>query len=72
MQDKNDANRMRKELLIRIIKDFMEDKLAEKIDKIPIELRPKGEPSSRCCTYKDRAVLKYIGDGTNYTTQYIR
>ena len=59
MQDKNDANRMRKELLIRIIKDFMNDTLSEKIDKIPIEIRPKGEASSRCCIYKDRAVLKY-------------
>ena len=28
-------------------------------DRIPLELRPKGGEVSRCCIYKDRAILKY-------------
>jgi len=59
MQAANDANRTRRELLIKIIREFVAGELAEKIDRIPYELRPRHERSSRCCIYKDRAVLKY-------------
>lgn len=55
----NGAERMRRELMIRIVRDFKDGKLADTIDRIPIALRPKTEKSSRCCIYHDRAVLKY-------------
>jgi [FeFe] hydrogenase (group B1/B3) len=37
----------------------MSDNLVQEIDRIPIEMRPRKGNSSRCCVYKDRAVLKY-------------
>ncbi len=56
----NNAVLMRRELLTRITKLYAEGELEPKIDHIPIELRPRGyEQPSRCCVYKDRAMLKY-------------
>lgn len=55
----NHAMLIRRELLTRIGKLLIEDKLEENIDRIPIEMRPRNEFHSRCCVYKDRAVLKY-------------
>lgn len=55
----NNAERTRRELMIRVIKDFKAGTLAEDIDRIPIELRPRNENAIRCCVYKDRAMLKY-------------
>lgn len=55
----NGAERMRRELMIRVVRDFTDGKLEETIDRIPILLRPKDAPFSRCCLFHDRAVLKY-------------
>ena len=55
----NGAERMRRELMIRVVRDFTEGRLAETIDRIPILLRPRGTQASRCCLFHDRAVLKY-------------
>lgn len=55
----NAAERIRRELLVRVIKGEFEGTLADEIDRIPIEMRPSDKPASRCCIYKDRAVLKY-------------
>ena len=55
----NDADRIKKDVLIHLIKAFDEDNLADEIDHIPIKMRPREMEASRCCTYKDRAVLKY-------------
>ncbi|MBR7127624.1 MAG: 4Fe-4S binding protein, partial [Lentisphaeria bacterium] len=56
----NNAERFRRELLIRVIRGYLDGTLRKDIDRIPIELRPKTmEAASRCCVYKDRAVTKY-------------
>ncbi len=55
----NAAERIRRELMIRVIRDYYAGDLAGKIDHIPYELRPRAMQASRCCIYKDRAVLKY-------------
>lgn len=55
---KNNANLMRTKILIKIAESYLEDKFAF-ADRIPLELRPKETQPSRCCIYKDRAVLKY-------------
>ncbi len=55
----NGAERMRRELMIRIVRDFAAGKLEETIDRIPLMIRPKSSSPSRCCIYHDRAVLKY-------------
>ncbi len=55
---KNNANMMRTKILIKLAESFFENRF-ENADRIPLELRPKEGPVSRCCIYKDRAVLKY-------------
>ncbi|MCC8089653.1 MAG: monomeric [FeFe] hydrogenase [Rikenellaceae bacterium] len=56
----NQASIIRRELLTRMARLLMNRELEAKVDRIPLELRPRGyEGSSRCCVYKDRAVLKY-------------
>ena len=55
---KNNANLMRTKILIKLAQSYLEDKFTE-ADRIPLELRPKDGEVSRCCVYKDRAVLKY-------------
>ena len=55
----NGAERMRRELMIRLVREFKSGTLADNIDKIPIMIRPKHVSPSRCCVYHDRAVLKY-------------
>lgn len=55
----NNATRIHREILVRIARLFLEGKLAEQVDRIPLEMRPRNDDSVRCCVYKDRAVLKY-------------
>ncbi|MDD3886141.1 MAG: monomeric [FeFe] hydrogenase [Victivallaceae bacterium] len=55
----NGAERMRRELMIRLVREFRAGTLADNIDRIPVQLRPQNSPATRCCIYHDRAVLKY-------------
>lgn len=55
----NNAMIIRRDLLTRIAKLLKNDQLVEQIDRIPIEIRPKDGGSSRCCIYKDRAMLRF-------------
>ncbi|WP_372847404.1 monomeric [FeFe] hydrogenase [Pontiella sp.] len=56
----NHANRLRKEILVRVARAFFTDEAADTLNRIPLAMRPKdAKDSSRCCIYKDRAVLKY-------------
>ncbi|GHV00760.1 hydrogenase [Bacteroidia bacterium] len=57
----NNAVAVRRELLARLSELFYNDSLdTRQIDRIPIELRPLDfEDISRCCVYKDRAMLRY-------------
>ena len=55
----NNAMIIRRELLARVAKLLLDDRLVEDIDRIPVQIRPKNGDVSRCCVYKDRAMLKY-------------
>lgn len=60
MSATNNAMLIRRELLSIITKKIDEGNLVETIDRVPIEIRPKETSEiSRCCKYKDRAMLKY-------------
>jgi len=59
MRYDNQANRIRKEVLVRVAKAFMSDRPKAVIDRVPLEMRPKDGDASRCCIYKDREVLKH-------------
>ncbi len=55
----NGVVRMRRELMIRLLKNFLAGTLEDTIDKIPYQLRPKSGESTRCCIFRDRAIIKY-------------
>ncbi|MBI9105641.1 MAG: 4Fe-4S binding protein [Spirochaetales bacterium] len=55
----NNSNYLRKELTSVLLRHFFNDRLAENIDRIPIDLNPKNDSSYRCCLYKDRAMTRY-------------
>jgi [FeFe] hydrogenase (group B1/B3) len=56
----NNAVLIRRELIARICKLLNDGELVAKVDRIPYEMRPKDfDEPSRCCVYKDRAMIKY-------------
>ncbi|MDF7799433.1 4Fe-4S dicluster domain-containing protein [Pontiellaceae bacterium B1224] len=56
----NKANRLRKEVLVRVARAFFTAQPDDALNRIPLTMRPKStKDSSRCCIYKDRVVLKY-------------
>ena len=50
---------LRRELMIRFVRAFNKGTLETDIDRFAVEMRPKQGGSSRCCIYRDRAVIKY-------------
>lgn len=56
---------LRRELMTRMLKELSKgtDALRENIDRIPYVMRPRDGEISRCCVYKDRAMLKYRAMG---------
>jgi [FeFe] hydrogenase (group B1/B3) len=69
----NNATRTRRELLIRAARLFFDGTFTDLIDRIPIDMRPRGDKSLRCCIYKDRAIIKHrlmgiLGFGTDDET----
>ena len=55
----NNADRIRKEVLIRVAQALREDAAPDALDRIPLVMRTKDGPASRCCVYRDRQTLKY-------------
>ncbi|MCK9162886.1 MAG: monomeric [FeFe] hydrogenase [Bacteroidales bacterium] len=55
----NNAVEIRREIIQRLSKLIIEDKVIEKIDRIPVEMRPRGAVKTRCCIHKERAVIRY-------------
>lgn len=53
----NEADQLRRQVMARIARAMMDDKLDD-IDRIPMVLRPKGGAHSRCCIYKDRELIR--------------
>lgn len=59
MNATNDAVRLKRQILIKIAKACLAGDLESAVDRIPFEMRPKGfENPSRCCIYRDRAIIK--------------
>ena len=55
----NNAKQIRRDLISRVAKLLEERTLVEKIDRLPLEMRPRNQKAIRCCCHKERAVLKY-------------
>lgn len=56
---KNQTINIKREILARIIKAFLDGDFEENVRLIPYDMRPKGcEVPFRCCVYKERAIIK--------------
>lgn len=50
---------IKKDILIRIVEAFFSDNFRDKVNRIPVEMRPKGfEVPYRCCIHKERAIIR--------------
>ncbi len=45
--------------MTRIIRHLNNGDLLEHVDEIPYLMRPRGSEITRCCIYKDSAMLKF-------------
>lgn len=55
----NYAMLTKRDLLTRLVKILIEDKLVEKVKYVPVEMRPRGNRSLSCCLHKDRYIVKH-------------
>lgn len=55
----NNTDILRRELMTRIIRHLDSGDLLENVDDIPYIMRPRDGVVTRCCIYKDRAMLKF-------------
>jgi [FeFe] hydrogenase (group B1/B3) len=55
----NNAVRLHREVLIRVCESLLSDDVGRQIDRLPLAMRPRGGPATRCCVYRDRALIKY-------------
>lgn len=56
---KNQYTYLRRELAARVLSLFYAGNLKAEIDAVPIQMLPKDMLHSRCCIYKDRAMIRY-------------
>lgn len=55
----NYATQLRRQLITRIAKLVLADELNEKLDRLLVEMHPRGKQTLRCCIHKARAVNRY-------------
>lgn len=55
----NYAMLAKRELLIRLVKVLIREKLVEEIKRIPVEMRPREKRNIDCCVHKDRYIIKH-------------
>ncbi len=58
MEIRDNAKYFRREILIRLIRSFLKNRLVLDVDKIPVEILPTRQAAYRCCIYKERAILR--------------
>lgn len=54
----NTASNIKREILIRLAKLQLENKLEDEVHYIPKEMAPKGAQAFHCCIYHDREILR--------------
>ena len=59
MKHLNTDKLIQHEISMRLAKIMYDGNLLDDIDRIPLEMRPHGAPTNRCCVYRDRAIIKY-------------
>lgn len=58
MHTNNNAALVKRQLLVRMVRLLLEDRLVEAIDDIPFEVTEGGYQPVRCCVHHDRAILR--------------
>ena len=60
MLDKNNEySKMKFHIDVEVLKHLFDGTLVRDADRIPIDICPKDRVPSRCCIYKERAVVRY-------------
>lgn len=47
------------QIMLDVARAAMEGTLVREVEKIPSRMRPKGGKSTRCCIWRDRAIIRY-------------
>lgn len=55
----NQYTLMKRKIDTAVVRNFFNDTLVEEADRLPIEIIPKDRVPSRCCIYKERALVRY-------------
>ena len=60
MVERNHINVLLREVLRRVAESFLHDvDFGKSVEHIPFVMRPQNTRPSRCCIYKDRAILRF-------------
>ncbi len=59
MKHLSNAHKLKKQIAIEVIKNYLNESLEDNLKHIPVNLRPRIKTSSRCCVYKDREIIKH-------------
>ena len=55
----NEASRLRRDVLRRVAQWHYAGMDPERMDRLPIEIIPRGKPRYRCCIYTEREIVKH-------------
>ncbi len=55
----NQFTLIKRKIDTEVVRHFFNDTLVENADRLPIEIIPKDRMPSRCCIYKERALVRY-------------
>ena len=55
----NQYTLMKRKIDTEVVRHFFNDTLISEVDKLPIRIIPKDRVPSRCCIYKERALVRY-------------
>lgn len=59
MSNNSQSIHIKKDILVRIVEAFSSDDFENNVNKIPVEMRPKGsETPYRCCIHSERAIIR--------------
>ena len=59
--NEDNATRIRRQLLVKLVRTFLDGTLANRVDRFPLEMIPKSQRGERlrCCVHTERAILRY-------------
>lgn len=55
----NEASRLRRDVLQRVARWYYAGKDPDQLDRLPIEIIPRGKPKYRCCIFIEREIVKH-------------